>query len=331
MKLLLAISLAIAAAGVSFSDDAFATDVIVKRRGTLREDPSTQKPPVAILDEGEDVELMEPGQTNGYYHVRTREGEEGYVYGGNAQPVAPPAVALARPARTVRPAGRPPDTGIVSTIPPDWDKPQPNVTRFEGPDGECGPTGSGGGTHPIDTLTNARKNRTDTAGEYHAVTWAALQALPYPQPAPTSMMNWTAAQRAIIEPYQGIAVSVVGYLAAVKVEDRGSGESTNCHFTNREEVDWHMPLVEQSRDPESTSIVVEATPRVRKSHPKWTPTALAPWVKSSAPVRISGWVLLDPDHPGHLGTYRSTLFEVHPVMQIDVWQDGQWIDLDELP
>jgi hypothetical protein len=37
--------------------------------------------------------------------------------------------------------------------------------------------------------------------------------------------------------------------------------------------------------------VVETTPRVRELHPKWTPCALAAWIKSSAPVRISGWMI----------------------------------------
>jgi len=330
MRLLLAISLATVAAGLSLGT-AFATDALVKNHATLRENPSTQNPPIAVLKQGEDVELIEPTPKDGYYHVRTREGEEGYIYARNLE-IVTAAPVLARPALAVpRAAARPANlTGVVSSIPTDWEKPDPNVTTYHGPDGDCGPTGSSGSARPVDTLTNARKNRTDAASEYHPVTWAALQALPYPRPAPTSLMDWTPDQRAIIQPYQGIAVSVVGFLAAVKVEDRGSGESTNCHFANAVEVDWHMPLVEQSGDAEATAIVVETTPRVRQFHAKWTPTALVPWVKSSASVRISGWVLLDPDHPGHLGKFRSTLYEVHPVMGIEVLQDGQWVSLDDL-
>jgi hypothetical protein len=120
-------------------------------------------------------------------------------------------------------------------------------------------------------------------------------------------------------------------LAAIKVEDTGSGESTNCHFKNAEEVDWHMPLVEHSGDAEATSIVVETTPRIRQTHPKWTTTHLAPWVTSDQPVRISGWALLDPEHTAHLGKYRSTLWEIHPITKIEVFQNGQWVDLDDLP
>jgi len=303
-----------------------ATDAIVKRRATLRSEPSTQNPPITILKAQEDVELIDPSPTSGYYHVRTADGDEGWVYSRNVEIVtlsAPPTAALSAPLRASRQPTT--DTGVASSVPSTWEKPQPNQTSFHGPDGDCGPTGDGG-----DTLTNARKNRTDVAAEYHPVTWRALQGMPYPV-ASNSLLKWTPEQLAQIEPYQGVAVSVIGYLTAIKVEDRGSGETTNCHFVNAEEVDWHMPLVEQAGDAEATAIVVETTPRVRELHVKWTPSALAPWVKSSAPVRISGWTMLDPEHRAHLGKYRSTLWEVHPITKIEVFQDGQWLDADELP
>jgi hypothetical protein len=45
---------------------------------------------------------------------------------------------------------------------------------------------------------------------------------------------------------------------------------------------------------------------------------------SPDPVRISGWLLLDPVHKGHLGVYRSTLWEIHPITKIEVFKNGQW-------
>jgi hypothetical protein len=41
--------------------------------------------------------------------------------------------------------------------------------------------------------------------------------------------------------------------------------------------------------------------------------------------------MFDPEHRAHLGRYRSTLWEVHPITKIEVFQDGQWIDADDLP
>ena len=314
----------IVAFAIVVAGNAFATEAVVKKRATLRSDPSTRHPPIATLSAQEDVELIEPSPTANYYHVRTADGE-GWIYSRNLEILTTTPEATAPTPVPETPPGEPTAMiGVVSSIPPTWERPDPNTTTFDGPDGHCGPTGDGG-----DVVTNGWKNRTDSPVAYHEVTWSALQGLPYPK-AGKSLETWTPEQLAEIQPYQGIAVSVVGYLTAIKVQSGGSGESTNCHFTNAEEVDWHMPLVEQQGNPESTAIVVETTPRVRKQHNKWTPSALASWVKSAAPVRISGWTLLDPEHRGHLGKYRSTLWEIHPITKLEVFKDGQWMDVDAL-
>jgi SH3 domain-containing protein len=325
MRILLNFPLVVVFACVTVGNT-FGADAIVTKRATLRSDPSTAHPPILTLLPREDVELIETSPTAGYYHVRTSEGEEGWVYSRSLEIVTTSPVAAGPPPVAPTTDGQATATaGVTSNISPTWDKPVPNITTFDGPDGHCDATGDGG-----DTVTNRRKNRTDAPAQYHEVTWKALQTLPYPV-AGKSLSDWTLQQLAQIQPYQGIAVSVVGYLTAIKVEDHGSGESTNCHFTNSDEVDWHMPLVEQHANPETTAIVVETTPRVRKMHSRWTPTALAPWVNSASPVRISGWTMLDPEHRAHLGKYRSTLWEIHPITKIEVLMDGHWVDADELP
>ena len=299
----------------------FGTDAILTRNATLRNDPSSTHPPILTLKASEDVELLSTSPTHGYYHVRTSEGQEGWIYGRNLQihsdNVVPPA-GNASSSTSGSPAA---SVAVSSEIPNNWDKPDPNQTQYEGVDGTCSPNGDGG-----DTTTNHRKNRTDLPASYHQVSWKAFQSLPYPK-AGRSLDQWTSDQLAVIQPYEGIPVTVVGYLDAIKIE---GAESTNCHFTNPEEVDWHMPLVEHSLDQEATSIVVETTPRVRQTHPKWTQGSLAAWVRSDQPVRISGWALLDPEHRAHLGKYRSTLWEIHPITKIEVFENGQWVDLDEI-
>jgi Bacterial SH3 domain len=300
-----------------------ATEGVVTHHATLRSDPSSQHRPILVLQSGEDVEVLDPTPTHKYYHVRTADGTEGWVYSRNIEIIstAPAVVGGGTPATPTNVA----QPGVSTSLSPNWDKPDPAPNTFEGPDGECGPTGDGG-----DAFTNLRKNRTDVPQSYHEVTWKSLQSLPYPV-AGRSLDQWTSQQKDQIKPYEGVPVSVTGYIIKIKVEDKGSGESTNCHFVNPDEVDWHVPFVEHPGDGEDTAVVVETTPRVRKSHPKWTPTNLSTWVGSQAPVRISGWTLLDPEHRAHLGKYRSTLWEIHPVTKIEVFRNGQWVDVDDLP
>jgi hypothetical protein len=298
-----------------------ATEGVVKHHATLRNDPSTAHKPLQVVQAGEDVEILDPAPTHNYYHVRTSEGTEGWIFAGNIEILAetPPSTGGGT---TPPPTGTHP--GVASVFSPTWDKPVPPQTTFVGPDGECGPTGDGG-----DTFTNLRKNRTDAAPSYHEVTWKAIQSLPYPNAA-KSLAQWTPAEMAQIQPYEGVPVTVVGYIVKIKVEDGGAGESTNCHFANPDEVDWHVPFAEHTGDAEATSVVIETTPRIRKSHPNWTPEKLASWVGSQAPVRVSGWTLFDPEHRAHLGKFRSTLWEVHPVIKIEVFKNGQWVDADTL-
>jgi hypothetical protein len=41
--------------------------------------------------------------------------------------------------------------------------------------------------------------------------------------------------------------------------------------------------------------------------------------------------MLDPEHPDQVGKVLASLWEIHPVMQIEVHNsNGQWITLDDL-
>jgi hypothetical protein len=91
-----------------------------------------------------------------------------------------------------------------------------------------------------------------------------------------------------------------------------------------------MALVEDIGGAEKSSIVIEFTPRFLKAHPKWNKSVLAPWINSEDPVRISGWLMLDPDHRNHLNRFRSTLWEIHPITRIEVRKDNQWVNVDDL-
>jgi hypothetical protein len=61
-----------------------------------------------------------------------------------------------------------------------------------------------------------------------------------------------------------------------------------------------MALVDGVGEAEKTSVVIEFTPRLLKAHPHWNKSVLSPWINEDNPVRISGWLMLDPDHRNHL-------------------------------
>ena len=292
--------------------------ILVERNVNLRHDASAARPPIRLLQPPEELELLDSVKVDNYYHVvRTESNDTGWVWANNVR------LETATRAPDVAMLGATPETGID----PAWDKPALVSTTFTSPvrNRSCGPTGDGG-----DTATNRRKNRNDVPARYHAVTFSAITGLPYPATRAASRGQWPIESLAVIQGYEGSAVQVVGYLVALKPQTSG-GESTNCQLTRSAEVDWHVAIAGHEGDGEEAAIVVEPTPRIRLHHPKWTVTNLRPWLDSPNSVRISGWLFFDPAHRSHLGRYRQTLWEIHPVTQIEVWQGGRWVDVDSLP
>ncbi len=291
-----------------------AATLVVERNVNLRRDPSTGQPEIRLLEPPEELDLLEPARTNSYYHVRTDDGEEGWVYSARVRLLTDDAGNVVSPSAA---------TDVATAISETWDKPTPNNSQFTAADGTpCGSTGSG-----TDPENNRRKNRTDLPTSYHSVTFDAITGLPE-DGYPVLRANWSTQQKTEAARFEGTAVTVEGYLVAIKVQ---AGEGTNCGLTGAANVDWHMALVKEFGDGEKESIVIETTPRIRRNHAKWTKTRLNPWVDSHDPVRISGWLFLDPFHTNHLGRYRKTLWEVHPITTIEVYQQGEWKSLDALP
>jgi hypothetical protein len=302
---------------------------VVTRNVNLRPDPSTNGSPIDKLTPPAQLQLLEAGATNGFLHVKVN-GNSGWVWSKNVK---------VQQTSTTTMGGGGPEGASTTTISPDWDKPAPQVASFASDEGTCGETGDGG-----DTDTNRRKNRTDVPPSYHAVTWNAINTLDYAKHAPKSRMDWTSAQLATVTPVEGAEITVEGYLYTVKVESSSAsspsgGESTNCHAHLANDVDWHMPLTANLGDGEDVAIIVETTPRVRRQHAQWTTAHLKPWTShigrtanasyNKQKVRISGWLMLDPEHQNMITEgLRSTLWEIHPITKIEVWNNSQWVDLD---
>src|SRR5262249_14423804 len=151
-----------------------------------------------------------------------------------------------------------------------------------GPPGQppCPADGEPGG----DTVTNTRKNRKDTPTSYHEVMFTALTDLDWPHAAKTDRTNWTAAETAVISPFEGVQIYVVAYIVAVKKQFGGTGEATNCHFSLQNFVDTHVALVSSPGEGEKDAVVVEPTPRFYAQHPSWVFNKLTALDHSADPV-----------------------------------------------
>jgi hypothetical protein len=304
-----------------------AQDAVATASVNVRSGQSKSSRIVDRLNAGDTVTLVSPTLRRRYYHIAESNGTRGWVYSHYLAVVVTPA---AGPAVAPSPAP-PPPTGVTSAVDPTWDKGTARVTVFHrtgAPD--CAAAGD-----PGDTLTDRLKNRIDEPVSYHPVDFDAILALPYPKNHKPHRTGWPSADLAVIAPYEGIPVTVTGFIATQNgiivqnAQHSRNGEATNCHATDDSGVDWHITLVKHPADPKSAGIVVETTPRVRANGHPWTPDMLALHVTAGDSVRFSGWLMYDPEHFAQTTNYdparpsgglkvRATLWEVHPVTQIEV-------------
>lgn len=195
-------------------------------------------------------------------------------------------------------------------------------TDFHG----CSTEGDATVTTRSDPALNVLKNRTtvptDGFAEMHFDDLAQLEV-----PEGVSKKHrskWPEPTLASVKTEEDKAVKVAGYLLKIKLE---GPESPNCHLPDKADHDFHIWLANSPDDDRSDAIVVEITPRMRAVHPGWTSTNLRKLVTNQTQVRISGWVLLDPEHPDQVGKTRATIWEIHPILKIEAFIGGQWKEL----
>ncbi|HVF98269.1 MAG TPA: lamin tail domain-containing protein [Chloroflexia bacterium] len=211
----------------------------------------------------------------------------------------------------------PPDPGVSEegVLANSIGKPEPIAMDFQG----CPPSGDGG-----DPALNTLKNRVDET-QWQPTTVAAIMALDWPKSIEgKSRSRWTPADAQAIAQHEGTPVQLEGYLVQAK---KMSPETCNCHSV--EHVDYHIWMVDEAGKDRAQSIVIETTPRVRTHHPDWGLRAMSDLARSKERVRISGWLLMDPEHPDQIGKTRGTIWEIHPVMQIETFSGGAWRPLDD--
>lgn len=204
-------------------------------------------------------------------------------------------------------------TPIATMAPaPGGPYPTPQEETFHG----CPAQGDGG-----DSALNLLKNRIDTAA-WQPAALPSLLALTWPAGVEkTQRANWSSADTATVQQDEGRPVVTEGYVLKVRHE---GPESPNCH--DQTQRDYHVWLAASPAQSRANAMVVELAPRVVALNPGWGSEANLLRLAGHH-VRVSGWLMLDQEHPEQLHQTRGTLWEIHPVMKIEVDQSGSWSDL----
>ena len=204
----------------------------------------------------------------------------------------------------------------IDDFPVVTNKSQPDAGTFNG----CPPEGRGG-----DAELNLLENRVDE-GKYVSLSFDTLLTLRWPKNIELQAMNaWSPQSNAYIDQFEGMPVYLTGYVLYAK---EAPPSPANCNRNNIENADWNLTLTNNLGDTPAQAVMAAVTPRVRSDH-KWTLDAIRTASFMRLQVRVSGWLLFNPSRPGDVGTNRATLWEIHPVMQIEVFQDGRWVPLDK--
>jgi hypothetical protein len=293
---------------------------------------------LALLRKGRHLRLLDLQPTNSYYHVKAGE-KEGWVStdyaqllnydnvtsgtGGTTTPAAPAAVSLTTEQTAIENAQKFPSNAATVTI-----------------NGQSCPAEGKKPDNPedLDPGTNKQKNRTDTAADHGAsyldIHLAAIRDLPFPDALQGESLknrnSWTGPNDSIateVGRFEGVPVRVVGYLAKWRPE---GDESCNCEYTHVENHDVHLAFTADPGEGENNAVVMEITPRIKRNKQHWAHKWLQPSEDDHRPVRISGWLMMDPKHPEAIGNYRHTLWEVHPITKIEVLDGSSWKDVEDL-
>jgi len=181
---------------------------------------------------------------------------------------------------------------------------------------------------------NKAKNRIDDADRYFQVGFDVIKNLEKPSGfKKIKRSKWAQADRNVVAKYEGIPIVLEGFLALTKRKEKLLGavlqnaELCNCQRKETEHRDFHLWIVSKVGHLKNKSVVIEMTPRVRKNHPDWTIARLNNIGTNRFPIRVSGWLMFDQEHAGHIPKHRANLWEIHPIMKFEYKENGRWKQL----
>lgn len=298
------------------------TPAVTTKNLALRSGPAVDTPLIKVVKIGMPVSLLEPTPTGKYYHVRTTEGQEGWLWSRgvcvgvcNSSHARGGSRALAH-----RPIDleQEPNFQVLSASACQSDLASCPVTGCESPDTPHGimnqrkrtaPDGTSAPILTFDDFASLQQQADNLVGENHE--------LSADQRAHLRGLTVSAGQVS-----EGDPVTIAGYL--VDVPHPNTGESVNCNLKGEANNDYHITL---SNDPSNTGfqgIVVEMIPQNRD--PGWNLAVLTQTETNGQLVLVTGalfydnlhFVNSDPNNPRRGQPHRFSLWEVHPITQFAV-------------
>jgi hypothetical protein len=288
--------------------------VVVQRSVNLRSDPSVVHAPVGKLKPKAKLKLVSPDETNGFLHVRTNTGLDGWVWSKNVA-VKEGALSTATSnnggCSTVRDLASCPDSGCTK------DK---KTGRLKAPS-----IGIQTASHLKKLISLATVPKILTLDDFATLQSIAKQRvgehreLDETKRVPLSQ-GIDVSSGSVVE---GDLVQVVGYVSELRVN---TGEAVSCYLSEEASNDYHINITRVSGQTEFQGIVVEMIPQHRL--PSWKSSDIESKLKGkNKMVRVTGQLFYDsghsvnkdPKHPIKSGQPRRfSLWEVHPVRNFEV-------------
>jgi hypothetical protein len=208
------------------------------------------------------------------------------------------------------------------------DEPIPIIRKEQGvaPEtlGGIGPEGKGG-----DARLNVQKNRTAFPKVYEDLTIQQLIAIDHDlleQQGKRRREKWYPSARLYAEQQEARGIRLEGYLLRAK---QSGIESANGYIDSLR--DYHLWIGDGPNALRNTTVIAEVTPRWKIVYPEWRLRTFRRLAEQKARVRVSGWLLWDQEHASEVAKSRGTQWEIHPMTRFEVWNNGQWIELGQMP
>ena len=203
-------------------------------------------------------------------------------------------------------------------FPPNMTRATPVAKTFQ----NCPPQGQGG-----DPALNTLLNRTDDSppNGYRQTDISTVLTIPTtPQAENKPRSAWSKDEASRIGLYEGAAVRTTGWVVAT----RNLGpDAANCGSeVNR---DWALWISTGAGDAVNTALVVLVTPPVKASRLGWTDFTMRRIVGQI--VRVSGYMVYYQEPSPLVGANRATTWAIAPVMHLETYYQGKWINLDLFP